>query len=149
VRNSNLILWGDPGSNAVLKRLLADVTQASSLTRQPGFQPGGAAGGQDARRTGQAGSLSSVLQWTREKLTVAGQTYDATQHAPILIYPNPANPARYIVINSGPTFREEALGTADLIEARGSMGSARALACGGRRPRRALPQGADHRRGRR
>ena len=49
------------------------------------------------------------LQWTRDKLTFAGQTYDAKEHAPILIYPNPANPSRYVVINSGPTFREEAL----------------------------------------
>jgi dienelactone hydrolase len=75
VANSNLILWGDPGSNAALAKLLA---------RLP-------------------------LQWTRDKLTLAGQTYDATQHAPILIYPNPANPSRYIVLNSGVTFREEAL----------------------------------------
>ncbi len=72
---SNLILWGDPGSNAALAKLLA---------RLP-------------------------LQWTRDKLTLAGQTYDATQHAPILIYPNPANPSRYLVLNSGVTFREEAL----------------------------------------
>ena len=49
------------------------------------------------------------LQWTRDKLTFAGQTYDAKEHAPVLIYPNPANPAHYIVLNSGPTFREEAL----------------------------------------
>ncbi len=49
------------------------------------------------------------LQWTRDKLTFAGQTYDAKEHAPVLIYPNPVNPAHYIVINSGPTFREEAL----------------------------------------
>ena len=75
VANSNLILWGDPGSNAALAKILA---------RLP-------------------------LQWTRDKLTLAGQTYDATQHAPILIYPNPANFSRYIVLNSGVTFREEAL----------------------------------------
>jgi len=34
-----------------------------------------------------------------------------------------------------------AVSVLDVIDARGSMGSARALACGGRRPRRALPQG--------
>ena len=75
VANSNLILWGDPGSNSALAKLLA---------RLP-------------------------LQWTRDKLTFAGQTYDAAHHAPVLIFPNPANPQKYIVINSGPTFREEAL----------------------------------------
>jgi hypothetical protein len=38
-----------------------------------------------------------------------GQTYSASEHAPLLIYPNPANRSRYIVVNSGPTMREEAL----------------------------------------
>ena len=49
------------------------------------------------------------LQWTREKLVFGGQTYAAAEHAPVLIYPNPSNPAHYIVLNSGPTMREEAL----------------------------------------
>mgnify|MGYP003424527640 CR=1 FL=1 len=29
----------------------------------------------------------------------------AADHAPIFIYPNPANPQRYVVLNSGFTFR--------------------------------------------
>ena len=32
--------------------------------------------------------------------------YAADTHAPILIYPNPLNPKKYVVINSGFTFRE-------------------------------------------
>ncbi|MCA9267802.1 MAG: hypothetical protein KDA41_05000, partial [Planctomycetales bacterium] len=31
---------------------------------------------------------------------------DAAHHAPALIYPNPLNPARYVVLNSGFTYRE-------------------------------------------
>lgn len=46
------------------------------------------------------------LQWTREKITLAGQTVDATSHVPVLIYPNPLNPDRYVVINSGHTFSD-------------------------------------------
>jgi len=46
------------------------------------------------------------LQWTREKITLAGQTVDATSHVPVLIYPNPLNPNRYVVINSGHTFSD-------------------------------------------
>lgn len=42
------------------------------------------------------------------KLEAAGQSFDASGHAPILIYPNPENPGRYVVINSGFTFREYA-----------------------------------------
>ena len=37
-------------------------------------------------------------------LTVRGKTYPAN-HAPILVFPNPLNPKRYVVINSGLTFR--------------------------------------------
>ena len=32
--------------------------------------------------------------------------YDAGHHVPVLIYPNPLNPKRYVVLNSGFTFRE-------------------------------------------
>ena len=49
------------------------------------------------------------IQWTKEKLVFGGKTYDAAHTAPVLIFPNPLNPQHYIVINSGPTFREQAL----------------------------------------
>ena len=50
------------------------------------------------------------LKWTGTELSLAlgTQKVDAAHHAPILIYPNPLNPNRYIVLNSGPTFREAA-----------------------------------------
>ena len=48
------------------------------------------------------------LKWTAQTLEMGGQKVDAANHAPILIYPNPLNPGRYIVLNSGPTFREAA-----------------------------------------
>lgn len=75
ISNSNLILWGDPSSNAVLKKI--------------------------------AGKLP--LKWDGKQLVFAGKTYDAGHIAPILIFPNPLNPARYVVLNSGFTFRESAL----------------------------------------
>ena len=34
------------------------------------------------------------------------RTYAAGHHVPVLIYPNPLNPKRYVVLNSGFTFRE-------------------------------------------
>ena len=46
------------------------------------------------------------LKWTAQTLELGTQKVDAGHHAPILIYPNPLNPGRYIVLNSGPTFRE-------------------------------------------
>jgi hypothetical protein len=75
IANSNLVLWGDPSSNAVLKRI------ADKLP----------------------------VRWDAYSLTFAGTSYAAAHHAPVLIFPNPLNPAKYVVLNSGPTFREDAL----------------------------------------
>ena len=72
IANSNLVLWGDPGSNKVLSRIAA---------RLP-------------------------LTWTADKLTFGGSRTRCDAHAPILIYPNPLNPKRYVVVNSGYTYRE-------------------------------------------
>lgn len=33
-------------------------------------------------------------------------SFDSSHHAPVLIYPNPLNPQRYVVLNSGFTFRD-------------------------------------------
>ena len=46
------------------------------------------------------------IQWKEGKLTVGDKTFDATHHMPALIFPNPLNPNRYVVLNSGFTFRE-------------------------------------------
>ncbi|MES2569749.1 MAG: prolyl oligopeptidase family serine peptidase [Verrucomicrobiota bacterium] len=75
IAHSNLILWGDPSSNAVLAKILPKLP----------------------------------IQWDGGTIRFGGKSYDAAHHAPILIFPNPLNPERYIVINSGVTFREEAL----------------------------------------
>ncbi len=48
------------------------------------------------------------LKWDATTLTLGTQKVDAAHHAPILICPNPLNPTRYIVLNSGFTFREAA-----------------------------------------
>jgi pimeloyl-ACP methyl ester carboxylesterase len=46
------------------------------------------------------------LEWRGGLLTVKGKQYDAATHYPALIYPNPLNGNRYVVLNSGFTFRE-------------------------------------------
>lgn len=70
--SSNLILWGDPASNAILAKI------ADKLP----------------------------IEWSAGAIKVNGQTYSAEEHALILIYPNPLNPKKYVVLNSGFTFRE-------------------------------------------
>jgi predicted esterase len=49
---------------------------------------------------------SLPIQWTKDTLTSHGKTYPSTGHLPVLIYPADRIGARYIVLNSGPTFRE-------------------------------------------
>ena len=46
------------------------------------------------------------IQWTAEKIQVGTQSYASVNHIPVLIYPNPLNANRYVVLNSGFTFRE-------------------------------------------
>ncbi len=98
IANANLVLWGDPGSNAVLAKILA--------ARMEGTAP-------SVPRTtsrGSDGALPSTLPmtWTKDQLALGTQKVSAADHAPILIYPNPLNPQRYVVLNSGFTFRQGA-----------------------------------------
>ena len=72
IASANLVLWGDPAGNAVLKRI-AD--------RLP-------------------------IRWDEGKVVVGDRKFAAETHAPILVYPNPLNPRRYVVLNSGFTYRE-------------------------------------------
>jgi dienelactone hydrolase len=76
IAGHNLILWGDPSSNATLARILAQLP----------------------------------IQWNAETIAFRGQNYAAAHHAPVLVFPNPLNPRRYIVLNSGVDFRADGYG---------------------------------------
>lgn len=69
---ANLILWGDPSSNAVMKKI-AD--------RLP-------------------------IHWSTSNLDVGSNQFPTADHVPVMVYPNPLNPARYVVLNSSFTYRE-------------------------------------------
>ncbi|HKD08744.1 MAG TPA: prolyl oligopeptidase family serine peptidase [Bryobacteraceae bacterium] len=49
------------------------------------------------------------VRWTAQSVTLGTRTYPAASNAPVMIYPNPLNPKKYVVINSGITFREYAM----------------------------------------
>ena len=70
---NHLILFGDPGSNAVLKKILGDLP----------------------------------LEWTADRIRIGEQEWTAADHGLSLIFPNPLNPSKYVVINSGNTFHEK------------------------------------------
>jgi hypothetical protein len=46
------------------------------------------------------------IKWGEQSIRVGKESYNAGHHVPVLIYPNPLNPTRYVVINSGFTYRE-------------------------------------------
>lgn len=46
------------------------------------------------------------IAWGREAIAVGARRFPSSTHALIAIYPNPAHPTRYVVLNSGFTFRE-------------------------------------------
>ncbi|MGZ8940994.1 MAG: hypothetical protein ACXW32_17450, partial [Limisphaerales bacterium] len=45
------------------------------------------------------------IKWTADRIEFAGKSYDACTHIPLMIFPNPLNPEKYVVLNSGFTFR--------------------------------------------
>jgi hypothetical protein len=44
--------------------------------------------------------------WSGKGVRLGKETFSAAHHVPVLIYPNPLNPRRYVVLNSGFTYRE-------------------------------------------
>jgi hypothetical protein len=43
------------------------------------------------------------VRWTEDMVTMAGEEFPAKNNYPALIYPNPLNPAKYVVLNTGLT----------------------------------------------
>lgn len=70
---NHLVLFGDPGSNAVLKDI---------VDRLP-------------------------LKWTQDKIQIGDKEWSTDDHSVSLIFPNPLNPSKYVVINSGHTFHDK------------------------------------------
>lgn len=46
------------------------------------------------------------MEWTDQHVRIGERKYSSDHHVPAMIYPNPANPNRYVVLNSGFTYRE-------------------------------------------
>ncbi len=46
------------------------------------------------------------LRWNADHVRAGKESFSAAHHVPVLIYPNPLNPKKYVVLNSGFTFRE-------------------------------------------
>lgn len=71
-RQKHLILFGDPTTNLVIRRIVDQLP----------------------------------LKWDKDSITVRGTDHSTDSHGLAMVFPNPLNPKRYVVINSGHTFHE-------------------------------------------
>jgi pimeloyl-ACP methyl ester carboxylesterase len=72
IAKNNLVLWGDPQSNAILAKI---------INKLP-------------------------IKWNGTQLVVNEKAYSPEDHLPVMIFPNPLNPQKYVVLNSSFTYRE-------------------------------------------
>jgi len=49
------------------------------------------------------------ILWTEQSILAGASTFPSSGHALVMIFPNPLNPIKYVVLNSGFTFRENAM----------------------------------------
>jgi dienelactone hydrolase len=77
VARCHLVLFGDPSSNRWIRKLLDEAGE------------------------------TFPLQWTAEELSLGPHQVSAEDHVPVMIFPSPFNSQKYVVINSGPTFRAD------------------------------------------
>ena len=76
IQQSHLVVWGTPRSNSLISKLIVD------------------------------NEISKVLTWDEKVVKIGSQQRAADHCVPVLCYPNPLNPNRYVIFNSGLTFRE-------------------------------------------
>jgi pimeloyl-ACP methyl ester carboxylesterase len=72
IANYHLVLFGDPGSNSVMAKVVGKLP----------------------------------VKWSKASVTLAGQAYDAAENYPALVYPNPLNAKKYVVLNTGLTIAQ-------------------------------------------
>jgi pimeloyl-ACP methyl ester carboxylesterase len=46
------------------------------------------------------------VKWSKDQVVLGGQTFAANENYPALIYPNPLNPEKYVVLNTGLTIED-------------------------------------------
>jgi predicted esterase len=73
----SLVLWGTPESNEIMRR---------------------------AMTSGESHSVP--LKWKGSQIELDGRSYSGDHLVPAMVYPSPWSSDRYVLINSGPTFRE-------------------------------------------
>jgi hypothetical protein len=53
--------------------------------------------------------------WTQETVKLGERSFTAAEHLPLMIYPNPLSPSKYVVINSGLTVQDREYPASDYL----------------------------------
>ncbi|HBE69065.1 MAG TPA: hypothetical protein DDW52_13025, partial [Planctomycetaceae bacterium] len=78
----HLVCWGTPQSNSAVRRVFAEwQKRAASGAEHP-------------------------IGWKNGTIRVGAEEFDAAKHILSGVYPNPLSSAKYVVLNSGVTFRQ-------------------------------------------
>jgi hypothetical protein len=55
------------------------------------------------------------FRWTRETITLSDRSSPSAENVPLMIYPNPLNPSRYVILNSGLTVLDREYPASDYL----------------------------------
>ena len=55
------------------------------------------------------------FHWTKQTITLGDRSFAATENLPLMIYPNPLAPARYVILNSGLTVQDREYPASDYL----------------------------------
>jgi len=76
IKDCHLVLWGTPATNSLIGKIVVSE------------------------------SIANLLTWNDQEVTIGKQKAVSDHCVPVFCYPNPLNPNRYVIVNSGLTFRE-------------------------------------------
>jgi len=123
MQDYHLVLWGEPATNRLLHSLLAKPSREEhSLEFKEATDGENARNHLERSAAADAPRLPAAapvvehlaqlprafdlpLTWTEDWVKVGDAEWSAAEHVLVAIYPNPWVPTKYIVLNSGPTFR--------------------------------------------
>ncbi len=93
MEQNHLILFGDIGSNSLIAKLFTG--DSFSQVSQNGGE------------SNMVRRASPPLNWDQRQISIAEHSWSSDGHGLCAIFPNPFNPRKYVVLNSGHTFHEQ------------------------------------------
>ncbi len=84
MQDCHIAVWGTPNTNSLIRKLLDRTNLNESVDM----------------------NFANLLTWNDQVITLGNQRWPSSHCVPMLCYPNPFCADRYVILNSGLTFRE-------------------------------------------